>query len=166
MVERTDLDKVWLVVSPQNPLKVSHSLLNEYDRLRMVELAIGDNPGLQASNVEFSLPKPSYTIDTLNHLEKTYPCYDFSILMGEDNLRHLHKWKAAGQIATHYHIYVYPRPGNYKPMQMEAQTTRVDAPYLELSSSDVRQRIKQGHSIRYYVPEVVAAYIRQHQLYV
>jgi nicotinate-nucleotide adenylyltransferase len=112
MATQTDLEKVWLVVSPHNPLKPKKTLARDHDRLHLVRLGIGDNPRLEASNVEFGLPKPSYTIDTLTFLREKYPQHEFSLIMGGDNIATLHLWKNYEQILAHYDIYVYQRPGS------------------------------------------------------
>jgi nicotinate-nucleotide adenylyltransferase len=109
MVDNSELDQVWLVVSPQNPLKNKATLLADYHRLALVEIAVEGNVKLKASNIEFDLPKPSYTIDTLTYIHEKYPDHNFSIIMGEDNLRTLHKWKNYEQILNNHNIYVYPR---------------------------------------------------------
>ena len=149
----TELDEVWMVVSPQNPFKQKKNLLLEYNRFRMVELALADNQGLHASNVEFVLPKPSYTIDTLSHLAEKMPSKTFSIIMGEDNLAHLHKWKNFEAILKYYKIYCYPRMGSSGDhWEKYPMVTKLDLPYLDISSTRVRQMIKSGKSIRYLVP--------------
>lgn len=161
-----ELDRIWLVVSPQNPFKEKKNLLPEFERYRMAELAVADNPYLEASNVEFSLPRPSYTIDTLTHLRDRYRSYEFALIMGQDNLQHLHKWKNSAALLKHYPIYVYPR--------IEAQTGPLDdhpsiqlfqAPLLNISATYIRQRLKAGKSIRYLVPDPVHDYIMREGIY-
>lgn len=157
MVTRTELDEVWLVVSPQNPFKKAGSLARDHDRLALVKLAIGDTPGLRASNVEFDMPKPSYTIDTLAVLRDKYRDRDFSLIMGGDNLPTLPKWKNANIILRDYDIHVYNRPG-YEAGEL-AEHPRVtfhDAPLMHLSATYIRESIKAGHSVRYLVPDAVA----------
>ena len=125
----TDLDQVWFVVSPQNPLKKKSSLANEYDRLEMVELAIKDYPNLRASNIEFTLPKPSYTIDTLIHLKEKFPEHEFALIMGSDNLDGISKWKNAEILMRDYQFYVYPRPG-YSQEENFDNVEMVEAPLI------------------------------------
>ncbi len=167
----SNLDRVWFVVTPHNPDKERKSLINEYDRLRMVELAVEDNYRLQASNVEFFLPKPSLTIHTLDHLSTQYPDYQFAILMGEDNLRTLHRWDQADRIIRRYPIYVYPRTrtNNELPPASDflanATIRYIDSPNLDLSATYIRRQIINGKSIRYLVPEAVRHYIESKKLF-
>lgn len=152
MVEHTDLEKVWMVVSPHNPLKNKKSLANDYDRLYLVKIAIGDNPHLEASDIEFGLPKPSYTIDTLTYLHERYPHKDFSLIMGGDNLGTLHKWKNYEQLLLN-HIYVYDRPGyDLGDLKDHENVHIVKAPLLQLSASYIRKQIQENKSIQYLVP--------------
>jgi len=155
-----NIAEVWFVVSPHNPFKPQSSLLNQYDRLHLAELATVDNPRLKASNIEFSLPKPSYTIDTLTYLQERYPNRHFILLMGEDNLQHLHKWKNYEQILKHYAILVYPR-FNYSTdaFKDHEKITRLSVPLLDISATDIRQRIAAGKSVRYMLPEPVYQYV-------
>ena len=166
-INETDLEKVWMVVSPQNPLKKKKSLLGEYDRFRMVELALEGNPSIEASNVEFYLPKPSYTIDTLTHLHKKYPSYQFVLIMGEDNLDHLHKWKDYERLITEYEIMCYPRlssEGGF--FERYPMVKRFEMPYLDISATRIRKMIKVGKSVRYMVPHGAFEYLEQNNLYV
>lgn len=162
----TLLDVVWMVISPQNPFKPKQNLISEYDRLRMVELATEGQDRILASNVEFSLPKPSYTIDTLTYLADRYRSYAFSLIMGEDNLQHLQKWKNYEAIVRHYPIYVYPR-GNSDPALYAAWPTvkKIEAPLLDISATYLRELIRNHQSIRYHVPEKVYDYIEENRLY-
>lgn len=155
-----NIAEVWFVVSPHNPFKPQSSLLNQYDRLHLAELATVDNPRLKASNIEFNLPKPSYTIDTLTYLQERYPNRHFILLMGEDNLQHLHKWKNYEQILKHYAILVYPR-FNYSTdaFKDHEKITRLSVPLLDISATDIRQRIAAGKSVRYMLPEPVYQYV-------
>ena len=155
ILNNSDLEKVWLVVSPQNPFKVNHSLLNEYDRLHLLKLATEDDLRVKISDIEFGLPKPSYTSVTLAHLAEKYPEHEFSIIMGGDSFQNLHKWKNFEAIIHNYSIYVYPRPGFKTENKINAKLTIVDAPLLELSATALRQLVKDGKSIRYLVPEKV-----------
>ncbi len=162
----TDLDKVWLVVSPQNPFKQKKNLLPEYDRLKMAELALENNHDILVSNVEFSLPKPSYTIDTLTHLSERYESYRFSIIMGEDNLRHFHKWKNHEAILTYYRIFVYPRIDTPPSAFLDHDNVeKFEAPLLNISATYIRETVRGGGSVRYMVPEPTYAYIEKNGLF-
>lgn len=162
----TDLDQVWLIVSPQNPFKEKSGLLDEKHRLYMANIAVEDNDRIRASNVEFHLPQPSYTIDTLTYLEEKYPDHRFVLLMGSDNLPTLHKWKNAGLLLQRYPIRVYLRPGqsNTNPYP-EADITFTEAPLLNISATFIRQAVHEGRDIRYLVPEKVYEYIRSMHFY-
>jgi nicotinate-nucleotide adenylyltransferase len=162
--DRTDLDEVWFVVSPQNPLKRRKSLIHEFDRLRMVELAIADIFHFRASDVEFHMPRPSYTIDTLTYLSEQYPQHEFSIFLGSDNLKQFKKWKNYEQILEHYQVYVYPRPGE-KVDFSHPSIIEVDAPLLDISATFIREAIQQERSVRYLLPDAVVDYIRDKKLY-
>ena len=165
-LNETNLEQIWFVVSPQNPFKKKKNLLSEYDRLRMVEEAIWDDDQLRASNVEFSLPKPSYTIDTLIHLREVYPRYAFSLIMGQDNLQHLHKWKNFEAILKYYPLFVYPRIDTAPSQFDEHEQVRIfKAPLLNISATYIRNCLKGGKSIRYMVPERVFEYIRDKNIY-
>jgi nicotinate-nucleotide adenylyltransferase len=162
----TDLDKVWLVVSPQNPLKLKKTLARDHDRLHLVRLAIGDNLRLEASNVEFDLPKPSYTVDTLAHLKERYPQHQFALIMGGDNLISLHLWKSYEQILTHYDIYAYLRPGyDIGDWAKHPKVKICQAPMLDISATYIRECIKAGRSIQYLVPEPVYEYLNGSTIY-
>ncbi|MEZ4897586.1 MAG: nicotinate (nicotinamide) nucleotide adenylyltransferase [Saprospiraceae bacterium] len=166
MAEYTDLDQVWMVVSPQNPFKLKDTLANDYDRLHLVHLAIGDHLHLRASNIEFSLPKPSYTIDTLAYLQEKYPEHTFCLIMGGDNLASFPKWKNAEQILAHHDVYVYSRPNvDPGPLVDHPRVHLAEAPLLELSASFIRQCIRDGKSVRYMVPDTVYAYLQESNLY-
>lgn len=166
MATHTDLDQVWLVVSPQNPLKAKATLAKDYDRLHLVQLAIGDNPLLRASNIEFNLPKPSYTIDTLTYLKEKYPDHEFVLIMGGDNLATLHKWKNYERILSDYHIYLYKRP-NYELGELEnhPHIHHFEAPLLDISATYIRQCIKEGKSVQYLVPDAVYEYLAGSSMY-
>jgi len=167
VVEEMPLDQVWYVVSPQSPFKKKDRLLNEYDRLRMVELATQDNYKLQSSNVEFNMPKPSYTIDTLAHLSDLFPSYQFTLLMGSDNLKSLPKWKNYELILRNYKIVVYKRSGSLDHPLFNDPSVRIldNTPLLNISSTFIRRMIKEGNSIKYIVPEPVEKYIDEMGLY-
>ncbi|MCS5491353.1 nicotinate (nicotinamide) nucleotide adenylyltransferase [Algoriphagus limi] len=162
--DRTDLDEVWFVVSPQNPLKKRKSLIHEFDRLRMVELAIEDNFHFRASDVEFHMPRPSYTIDTLTYLSEQYPQHRFRIFLGSDNLSQFKKWKNYEQILAHYQVYVYPRPGEKREFDHPA-VQWVDAPLLDISATFIRESIQKGYSVKYLLPQRVEEYIQDKKLY-
>ncbi|MEM0998729.1 MAG: nicotinate (nicotinamide) nucleotide adenylyltransferase [Bacteroidota bacterium] len=164
-VNETELDRVWMVVTPQNPFKKKTSLLGEYDRYRMVELALEGNLAIEASNVEFALPKPSYTIDTLNHLNRKYASYEFALIMGEDNLAHLHKWKDATRVLQ-YPIYCYPRLGGETDhFARYPDIVRFEMPYLDISATRIRNMIKEGKSVQYLVPGAAFSYLEDNALY-
>ncbi|MEZ4919370.1 MAG: nicotinate (nicotinamide) nucleotide adenylyltransferase [Saprospiraceae bacterium] len=166
MASQTDLNKVWLVVSPHNPLKSKKSLANDYDRLHLVRLGIGDNPLLQASNVEFDLPKPSYTIDTLTYLQEAHPEHEFALIMGGDNLETLHLWKNYEQLLERHQIYVYQRPGAKAGQLGDHPHVHLhEAPMLDISATYIRKTIQAGKSIRYLVPEAVFDYLDGSQMY-
>jgi len=157
IVNNSDLEQVWLGVSPQNPFKTSTVLLNEYERLYLVRLAVEDEPRLRVSDVEFKLPKPSFTIDTLIYLEEKYPQHEFSIIMGSDSFENLDKWKNADVLKKKYPIIVYQRPGHLVDLAVdrEHKPLVLQAPLLEISATMIRKNISQGKSIRYLVPEKV-----------
>lgn len=165
LVQSTPLDEVWFVVSPQNPLKKSGSLLNEHHRFFMVQEAIEGEFKLKASKVEFNLPKPSYTIDTLTYLQEKYPKSHFHIIMGSDSFRNLSNWKNGDIIQKSYPIIIYKRPGFEIKNDSKASITIADAPLLEISSTHVRELVRSGKSIRYLVPDVVKEIIERNNYY-
>ncbi len=161
LATHTDLDAVWLVVSPQNPFKTTASLLPAAERLHMASLAVDYHDRIRVSNVEFSLPQPSYTADTLAYLEAKYPTYQFALLMGEDNLPTLPKWKNHEVLLARYPIYVYPRPGTPRsPLHEHPAVRLVEAPLLDISATYIRQCVAAGKSITFMVPEAVETYIK------
>jgi nicotinate-nucleotide adenylyltransferase len=166
MANYTDLDKVWLVVSPQNPLKKYVDLINTYDRLEMAKLATEDSNNLSVSDVELKLPQPSYTIDTLVHLQEKYPQHEFAIIMGSDNLVTLHKWKNFKLILRDYKIYVYPRPG-YENAEYASHpsVTITMTPVMELSATFIRKALAEKKDVRYFVPDKVLHFIESKSLY-
>lgn len=166
MVSTTDLEKVWFVVSPQNPFKKRKNLLHEFDRLDMVNAAIHDNYDLMSSDIEFNLPKPSYTIDTLTYLIDKHPDYDFRLIIGEDNLNSFPKWKNYEKILDNYGLYVYPRP-NSKTSDLinHPNVNLVDAPMIDISATFIRKCVKKNQSIRYLVPDSVEELIRIKKFY-
>ncbi|GAB4397559.1 MAG: nicotinate (nicotinamide) nucleotide adenylyltransferase [Microscillaceae bacterium] len=166
MAENTDLREVWLVVSPQNPFKPQKGLLHEFDRFDMVERAISDNYRLRVTDVEFHLPRPSYTVHTLTVLQEKYPEREFALIMGSDNLLTFPKWKNYSHILEHFSLYVYPRPGqNQSPLMEHPKVRMVPAPLLDISATFIRQAIQNQQSIRYLVPEAVETMIRVRKFY-
>ena len=156
MATHTDLDAVWLVVSPQSPFKVGQELLGENQRLDLVQRAIAGNERLGVLDIEFTMPKPSYTINTLDELRRRYPATQFVLLMGEDNLPGLPSWKQAERILAENEVYVYPRPGAGETTVDSPSSVRlVAAPLLDISATFVRECVRAGKSIRYLVPEAV-----------
>lgn len=166
MIEFSELEQLWFVVSPQNPLKEKKTLLKDHHRLEMVELALKGDERFRVSDIEFKLPTPSYTIDTLAHLGEKYPGHEFQLVMGADQLKHYHKWKNAALIAQKYHRLIYPRPG-IDPDTIRAipNATLVQAPLMEISSSFIRQAIKDGKDMRHLVPTPAYNYLREMHFY-
>lgn len=177
MADYTDLDRVWMVVTPQNPFKEKHSLLADYHRLLLVKVAIEDNPRLKASDIEFHLPKPSYTANTLAHLREQYPDHEFSLIMGEDNLRTFHKWKNHEYILQGHKLYVYPRvltESEVEELKEYNLTSEYhhhpnvvicDAPVMKVSSSFIRKAIHDKKDVRYLLTDPVYKYIQEMHFY-
>jgi nicotinate-nucleotide adenylyltransferase len=166
MVEFSDVEQIWFVVSPQNPLKEKKSLLNDYHRLELVRLAIEGDDRFRASDIEFKLPTPSYTIDTLAYLQEKNPGREFQLIMGSDGLRTFHKWKHASLIVEKYHRLIYPRPGTDPvPSGPIPNATLVDAPMMDISSSFIRKAIREGKDIRHLVPAKAYTYMREMHFY-
>jgi nicotinate-nucleotide adenylyltransferase len=166
MAETTDLNEVWYVVSPQNPFKKNQSLLHEFDRYDMVAAAIADNPAFRVSDIEFNLPKPSYTIDTLTYLSDKYPQHAFVLIIGEDNLDQFTNWKNHEQILAQYELYVYPRPDSSdNVLRKHPKVKLVDAPLLEISATYIRSLASKGKSIRYLVSKEVEELILSRKYY-
>ena len=155
ILNNSDLEKIWLVVSPLNPFKKTESLINEYDRLHLVQKAIEDDPRLKATDIEFFLPKPSYTVHTLSYLTEKYPDHSFSLIMGSDSFQNLDKWKNSEVIASNYSIIIYKRPGFEVENKTKATIQMMNAPLLEISATHIRELIKSGKSIKYLVPSKV-----------
>jgi len=167
MLEFTDLDQLWMVVTPQNPFKQKESMLKDYDRLHLVKLAIGDNLKMKASDIEFGLDQPNYTSDTLAYLEEKFPNNHFVLIMGADNLQHFPKWKNHEHILEAHELYVYPRldSDGGGGLSFHDKVKMVDAPIMKISSSFIRKAIAEGKDISHYMPESVAAYIKEMNLY-
>jgi nicotinate-nucleotide adenylyltransferase len=164
--QNTDLDKIWFIVSPQNPLKPSSGLLNEYHRLYFIQISIEGEPNLKASDIEFKLPKPSFTADTLAYLKEKYPDYDFVIIMGSDSFHNLPKWKNYNYILKNYPIYIFKRAGHETLKEYkEAIINIIDAPLLPVSATQIRKNVKEGISIRYLVTEAVREEIDKNNYY-
>ncbi|MGZ5210561.1 MAG: nicotinate (nicotinamide) nucleotide adenylyltransferase [Kaistella sp.] len=163
ILENSDMDELWFVVSPQNPFKDKKSLLKDHSRLDMVQLAIKNYPKMRASNVEFSLPKPSYTIDTLTYLHEKFPDYAFALIMGEDNLDGLSKWKNSETLVKNHQIIVYPRAfdgekKDHEYLQHE-NISLIKAPVIEISATEIRNMIKAGKNVRPMLPPEVFEYL-------
>jgi nicotinate-nucleotide adenylyltransferase len=152
VLNESDLERIWFVVSPLNPFKNSENLINEYDRLHLVKKAIENDARLNASDIEFLLPKPSYTVHTLAYLKEKYADHTFSIIMGSDGFQNLDKWKNPEIIIDNYSIIIYKRPGFEVDNKLNANIQIMDAPLLEISSTHIRGLIKSGKSIKYLVP--------------
>jgi len=172
IVEFTDLDDIWFIVSPQNPLKAKETLLDDNNRLYMVRLAIEDDPRFRASDIEFELSRPSYTIDTMAFLSEKYPERDFTLIMGEDNLCTLHKWKNPEELVKRYPIITYPRVQSgtindptLKKILQSARVTMAKAPLMEISGSFIRRSIKEGKDVSWFLPAPVWKYIREMHYY-
>lgn len=166
IAEFTDLDQVWFVVSPHNPLKEKSTLLADNHRLYMVNLAIEDDPRFKSSNIEFKLPQPSYTIDTLTYLSEKFPGKEFILIAGSDNLPTFHKWKNHEELLRQYKIYLYPRP-NIAASSFDDHPSfiKVEAPLITVSSSFIRKGIREGRNMRYFLPEKVWRYVEEMHFY-
>jgi nicotinate-nucleotide adenylyltransferase len=165
LINHTDLQEVWFIVSPQNPFKNANTLLNENHRLNLVKTAIEGESRLRASNVEFKLPKPSYTINTLTYLTEKYPNHEFVLIMGSDGFQNLPQWKNGETILKNYSIYIYKRPGFDITNKFNANISVMDAPLLDISSTRIRDLIAEGKSIRFLVPDSVKEEIERNHYY-
>lgn len=166
MATQTDLSEVWMIVSPQNPLKPKSTLAPDYERLHMLHLAIGDNNKLRPVDVEFSMPKPSFTIDTLTYLREKHPDKKFVLIMGGDNLATIHKWKNYDLLLENYEIYLYNRPGyDVSSLAEEFKIKSFDAPRISISATYIRACLKQRQSVRYLVPLSVERYLVENMIY-
>lgn len=168
IVEFSDLDQVWFVVTPQSPLKKKSSLLDNVHRYQLVDRALENYPHLKVSDIEFKLPQPNYTIKTLVHLEEKYPNQKFCLIMGEDNLKGLHKWKNYQEILAHYDIYVYPRISDGvvdSQFENHPKIHKTDAPIMEISATFIRNAIKKGKNIRPLLPTEAWQYLDEMNFY-
>jgi len=166
LMQKSLFDQIWMVVSPNNPLKDKNGLAPEDDRLNMVKLAIQDFPYLHACDVEFSLPSPSYTINTLYCLEKQYPNYEFSLILGADNIENFHKWKDYEEILSRYMLYVYPRSNEtFEKIIEHPHIVYLDAPLLPVSATEIRTLLQQKMPVAEYLPDLVIRYIEEKRLY-
>ena len=172
MVEFTGIDQIWFVVSPHNPLKEKSTLLADHHRLEMVRLAIGDDGRFRASDIEFKLPRPSYTIDTLAYLEDRYPDKSFSLIMGSDNLITIKKWKNYLEVIQNYQLYVYPRPGYLSTPSQLKELSRLarkihltEAPMMEISSAFIRKSIREKKDMNHLLSPRVYEYIKEMHFY-
>lgn len=166
MASFAELNEVWLVVSPHNPLKLKSGLANMYDRLEMAKLATENAPQIKVSDIEFQLPQPSYTIDTLTYLHEKYPEKEFVLIMGADNLVSLKKWKNYEVLLQNYRLFVYPRPGaNISEWLNHPAVTFTETPLMEISSTFLRKAIKERKNIQFFVPDAVLEFMESKNLY-
>lgn len=167
LIDRQIVDEVWVIITPQNPLKPSNTLINDNLRLQMARLALEGRKGIVVSDVEIHLPKPSYTIDTLRFLQLQYPLYSFCLLIGQDNVTIFDKWKSYRQILQDFRVLVYPRSGATTTEQLKYPEMQLltDAPTVDISSTDIRNRVKSGLPITGLLPDAVAEFITEHRLY-
>ncbi|WP_048908379.1 nicotinate (nicotinamide) nucleotide adenylyltransferase [Pedobacter sp. V48] len=166
MASFTGLKEVWLVVSPHSPLKNKNGLTNMYDRLEMAKLAIENSEKIRVSDIEFGLPQPSYTIDTLAYLQEKYPGKEFVLIMGADNLVSLKKWKNYEILLKNYQIYVYPRPGiDIGEWENHPSIIITETPQMDISSTFIRKGIKEGKNVQYFAPDNVLAFIESKNMY-
>jgi nicotinate-nucleotide adenylyltransferase len=168
MAEFSDLEQVWMVVTPHNPHKKKNTLLDDYQRLHLVHLATTDYPKIKPSDIEFKLPQPNYTVNTLAHLNDKYPQHEFCLIMGEDNLNSLHKWKNYEFILEHHNIYVYPRIADEfekSLLENHPHVHKIDAPIVEISATFIRESIKKNKNIAPMLPSKVWDYIADSNLF-
>lgn len=165
VLNETSINKIWFVVSPQNPFKESKTLLNEFDRLHLVRLATQDDNRIKSSDIEFHLPKPSYTSNTLTFLSERYPEHQFALIMGSDSYQNLDKWKNYETIVNNYPVYVYKREGYEIKKAFDKEPVILNAPVIQISASQIRENIRSGKSIRYLVPEIVREEIETRKFY-
>lgn len=165
ILNEIDLQKIWFIISPQNPFKQNNSLLNEYDRLHLARLALQDDVRMKALDIEFSLPKPSYTANTLTYLKEKYPKNNFTVIVGSDSFQNINNWKNFETIIKNYPICVYKREGFEIKKKHNASVTILDSPLIEISATQIRNHIKNKKSIRYMVPEIVREEIETRRFY-
>jgi nicotinate-nucleotide adenylyltransferase len=165
VLNETSINKIWFIVSPQNPFKESQTLLNEFDRLHLVRLATQDDNRIKCSDIEFNLPKPSYTSNTLAFLSEKYLEHQFSIIMGSDSYQNLGKWKNYETIINNYPVYVYKREGHEIKKTFDKEAVILNAPIIQISASQIRDHIRSAKSIRYLVPEIVREEIESRKFY-
>ena len=165
VLNETSINKIWFIISPQNPFKESKALLNEFDRLHLVRLATQDDNRIKCSDIEFNLPKPSYTSNTLAFLSEKYPEHQFSLIMGSDSYQNLDKWKNYETIINNYPVYVYKREGHEIKKTLDKEAVILNAPIIQISASQIREHIKSAKSIRYLVPEIVREEIESRKFY-
>jgi len=166
MASFTGLKEVWLVVSPHNPLKNRAGLGNMYDRLEMAKLATENVDQIKVSDIEFGLPQPSYTIDTLTYLKEKYPGKEFVLVMGADNLSSFKKWKNYEVLLKNYEIYVYPRPGvDLREWSAHPSITITETPQMDISSTFIRKAISEGKNVQYFVSDRVLSFIESKNMY-
>jgi nicotinate-nucleotide adenylyltransferase len=165
ILNETELNKIWFIISPQNPFKESHSLLNSYDRLHLINKAIESDSRMKASDIEFNLPKPSYTSTTLAYLTEKYPKHEFSIIIGSDSFQNLNKWKNFEYIINNYQIIIYKRPGFEVTNTLGAKIEIMDAPLLEISATYIRELVKKNKSIKYLVPESIEQEVQHNRFF-
>ena len=165
VLNETSINKIWFIVSPQNPFKESKTLLNEFDRLHLVRLATQEDNRIKCSDIEFNLPKPSYTSNTLTFLSEKYPEHQFSLIMGSDSYQNLDKWKNYETIINNYPVYVYQREGHEIKKTFDKGAVILNAPIIQISASQIREHIKSAKSIRYLVPEIVREEIESRKFY-
>jgi nicotinate-nucleotide adenylyltransferase len=168
LAEQTDLEQIWMVVTPHNPLKQKNTLLDDYHRLHLVRLATEDYPKIKPSDIEFKLPQPNYTVNTLAHLMEKYPQHEFSLIMGEDNLKSFHKWKNYQYILQHHDVYIYPRVSEGEDnleFKNHPRIHIIEAPIVEISSTFIRENIKNKKNIRPLLPNNVWEYVDHNNFY-
>ena len=168
MAEYSDLEQIWMVVTPHNPHKQKNTLLDDYQRLHLVRLATEEYPKIKPSDIEFKLPQPNYTVNTLAHLKDHYPQHEFSLIMGEDNLKSLHKWKNHEYILENHDIYIYPRISEEcenLELKNHPRINKIDAPIVEISSTFIRENIKNKKNIRPLLSEKVWEYVDHNNFY-
>lgn len=165
LAQHSHLDEVWLTLSPQNPLKISNSLLDDNHRLAMLKLAIENQPQLKVCDIELEMPRPSYTINTLDELSRRYPNYKFNVVIGGDNWNIIDRWKDYQRIINEYGVVIYPRPGYELSQTDKRNVVVVNAPLADISSTQIREAIAKYDEVGHLLPQGVAEYINKHNLY-